>query len=376
MITSCSTLCEAVSLQRDGRLVSDTMPFAAIAFATACVVAFAATPFTSRLALSRGILDRPDPNPNSHKRHAQSVPCLGGLAIGGAFLVSVFLFPLLDAAGVVGELTPARDDEQRMMVIGACLAVGLGGVGLLDDMFSLSRLLRLIAQVVAAVAAWSVGFQVLFTPWEPANLLITVVWIVGITNAFNLLDNMDGLTAGLAGLGALAFAAMSAIEGLVFLAVASAAISGASFGFLAHNRHPARAFMGDAGSMLLGFLLALIGIELRFDNLVEVTFLVPVVALGLPIFDTTLVILSRIRHGKRPFRGGTDHVSHRLILMGLPVKVAVGLLYWVGVCLAWLAVVISQSTVQTGWMLLSFVIAVAIFFGIILWRVPVYGGES
>jgi UDP-GlcNAc:undecaprenyl-phosphate GlcNAc-1-phosphate transferase len=128
--------------------------------------------------------------------------------------------------------------------------------------------------------------------------------------------------------------------------------------------------MGDAGSLFLGFILAILGIELRFDNLVEVTFLVPVVVLGLPILDTTLVVLSRIRSGRPIWVAARDHVSHRLVAIGLPVKDAVLLMYWSALCLAWLGLVISRASVEIGWMLLSFVLALALFFGRLLWKVP------
>jgi UDP-GlcNAc:undecaprenyl-phosphate GlcNAc-1-phosphate transferase len=256
------------------------------------------------------------------------------------------------------------------------IAVALGLVGLLDDIKPLPRSLRLVAQVAAALAAWLVGFRVQATPWTWLNLLIMLVWVVGITNAFNLLDNMDGLSAGLAGVVAICFAVLGVLENLPGLTVVSAALGGAAFGFLMHNRHPARAFMGDAGSLFIGFLLALIGIRLQFENLVKVTFLVPVVILGLPIFDTTIVILSRIRHKRPAFLGGRDHVSHRLVRIGLPVKTAVGFLYFSGLCLGWLGIVISRSTVQVAFMLLALAVALALFFGVLLWNVPVYEEES
>lgn len=249
-------------------------------------------------------------------------------------------------------------------------------VGLVDDIRPLPRSLRLGAQILAALAAWQVGFKVQATPWTWLNVAIMVVWVVGITNAFNLLDNMDGLSAGLAGLAAVSFATMGILESLPPLTIVSAALGGAAFGFLMHNRHPAKAFMGDAGSLFIGFLLALIGIKLQFENLVKVTFLVPVVVLGIPIFDTTLVVLSRIRHGRPAFLGGRDHVSHRLVRIGLPIKTAVGFLYFSGLCLGWLGLVISRSTVQVGFMLLGLVTALAAFFGYLLWGVPVYTDET
>jgi UDP-GlcNAc:undecaprenyl-phosphate GlcNAc-1-phosphate transferase len=247
---------------------------------------------------------------------------------------------------------------------------------LVDDIKPLPRSVRLAAQLGAAVAAWELGFQVNATTVEPLNLALTVVWIVGITNAFNLLDNMDGLSAGLAGVGAISFGVMGVLGGQPVVAIAMLSLAGASLGFLAHNKHPAKVFMGDAGSLFIGFLLALMGIRLQFENLIEVTFLVPVVVLGLPIFDTTLVVLSRVRHGRPVFLGGRDHVSHRLVRGGLPVKYAVGLLYWTGLCLGWLGLVISRSNVQVAYMLLGFAIAMALFLGALLWQVPVYDEEE
>jgi UDP-GlcNAc:undecaprenyl-phosphate GlcNAc-1-phosphate transferase len=255
---------------------------------------------------------------------------------------------------------------------GILLAAGLGALGLIDDIRPLPRVVRLGAQIAVAWGAWEAGFRAVPTDSTTLNFILTLFWIVGITNAFNLLDNMDGLSAGLAGVGALSFTTMGVVEDLGVLAIVAGALTGAAFGFLIHNRHPATVFMGDSGSLFLGFMLALIGIEMRFDNLVEVTFLVPVVVLGLPIFDTTLVVLSRLRRKRSPFMGGRDHISHRLVKMGLPVGFSVGLLYWTGLCLGWLGIVISRSSTEVGWMLLGFVLALATFFGILLSRVPIY----
>ncbi|MFN2388945.1 MAG: MraY family glycosyltransferase, partial [Actinomycetota bacterium] len=311
------------------------------------LVTYLVTPLTARLARRFGILDRPD---MSHKGHAEATPYLGGLAIFCGLGAGVPVLFILS-----GQLSFALGGQ---LALGAGLGVGLGLVGLLDDIRPMPRSLRLTAQLAAAAGAYAAGFRVAATPWEVGDLLLTIFWIVGITNAFNLLDNMDGLSAGLAGVSALSFAVLGALEGLFVLTLLSAALAGASFGFLAHNRHPAKIFMGDTGSLFLGFLLALIGIELRFDNLLAVTFLVPVVVLGIPILDTTLVVLSRLNHGRPVFLGARDHISHRLVRIGLPVKAAVGLLYWAGLCLGWLGLVVSRSNVGVGWMLLGFVIAV------------------
>lgn len=335
--------------------------------ATAYAVAHVVTPATSALARRLGVVDRP--SAGTHKAHETETPYLGGAAI----LIGL-------AAGVVFYLVLGNPPEGLVALRNVLTILGVGFVlslvGLGDDVRPLPRVVRLGAQLAAASAAWSLGFRVNATGYEWLNIAITLVWIIGVTNAFNLLDNMDGLSAGLAALAAASFGGMALISGQPMVAMVLLALAGSSAGFLAHNRHPAKAFMGDSGSLLLGFLLALLGIELTFENIVEVTFLVPVVVLGIPIFDTTLVVMSRLRHGRPVFLGGRDHVSHRLVRAGLPVKYAVGLLYWAGACLGWLGFVVSRSPVEVGFMLLGFVVAMALFLGAILWQVPVYDEEE
>ena len=338
------------------------------ALALSGIVAFAVTPVSARLARRFGVLDHPsEPDSDGYKKHADATPYLGGVAIFCGVVVGSLLIIAALGAGTAHIITG--------FPLAIAVALILGLIGLADDVRSLSRLMRFTAQLAAAGAAWLNDFQISVTPWTWVNLLLTFLWIVGITNAFNLLDNMDGLTAGVAGVAATSFAVMGVLGEMPALAIVAASLAGASFGFLAHNHHPAKIFMGDAGSLFLGLLLALIGIRLRFENLVEVTFLIPVVVLGIPIFDTTLVVLSRIKHGRPVFLGGRDHVSHRLVRVGLPVWAAVGLMYWSALCLGWLGFVISRATPEVGWMLLGFVFAVGLFLGALLWRVPVYAEE-
>lgn len=342
----------------------------ALAFAAllaSAAVAFLVTPITGMVARRFGILDHPDIDPQGRKKHEEATPYLGGAAIICGLVagtVTLAWVPDVGITTVLANLPPLL-----------AVAVVLGAIGLADDIRSLPRWFRAAAQLTAALLAWWAGFRVEL-PWEPINLALTLLWIVGITNAFNLLDNMDGLTSGVAAVAAFSFAVMGAINGLYIVPVIASALAGSCFGFLMHNRHPAKIFMGDAGSMFIGFLLALIGLQLRFDNLLSVTFLVPVVVLGIPILDTSLVVLSRLRHGKPVFLGGRDHVSHRLVLLGLPVKETVNLLYWSGLCLGWLGLIISRSSVEIGYMLLALVLAVVAYFGRLLWKVPVYTSAS
>ncbi|HEX2028871.1 MAG TPA: MraY family glycosyltransferase [Nitriliruptorales bacterium] len=331
---------------------------AAVAWAVALLVTLLLTPAVARVARRWGLLDRPD---GERKHHPAEVPLLGGVAIMVGAVV-----------GVVATSGPSEVDGTRLAWV-FLLAAVLCVVGLLDDLRPSPVPVRLLAQLAVAATAWTVGLRVRAFPTVGLDAAATLLWVVGIANAFNLLDNMDGLSAGLATVAAGAFAVMAVIEGVPVVAVGAGAVAGAAGGFLVHNRPPARVFMGDAGALFLGTSLALLGVELRFDNLVEVTFLVPIIVLGVPLFDSGLVVLDRVVHGRPVFAAARDHVSHRMVRVGLPERVAVGLLVWAAICLGWLALVISQATTQVGWMLGVLVAALAVFFGVVLWRVPPRG---
>jgi UDP-GlcNAc:undecaprenyl-phosphate GlcNAc-1-phosphate transferase len=237
---------------------------------------------------------------------------MGGVAIWLALVSALMLFT----------------DRFNLPQLGAIL---LGGTlvsitGLVDDRRGLPPYVKLAAQGLATVPLLLSGVRVeSATPWTEVNVALTILWVVGVTNAFNLLDNMDGLTASVAAIASGFFLVLAAGSGQFLVASLSAAVAGACLGFLRFNfLAPARIFMGDAGSLLLGFLLAAIGIKLRFDNDPTITLLIPILVLGVPIFDTTLVTISRLRRGLNPLTAaGKDHLSHRLTLLGLTQREAV-----------------------------------------------------
>jgi UDP-GlcNAc:undecaprenyl-phosphate/decaprenyl-phosphate GlcNAc-1-phosphate transferase len=196
------------------------------------------------------------------------------------------------------------------------------------------------------------GVLLFGNPWLDG--VITVVWVVGITNAMNLLDNMDGLSAGVATIAAWTFFMVAALNGQYLVAGLSVALAGCAAGFLRHNYHPAKIYMGDAGSLFLGFVLAALGIRLRLDAGPPIAVFVPILVLTVPLLDTGLVVLSRLHRGVSPFQGGADHTSHRLVRAGLPVRRAVGLIYLASLASAWLALVMSrQSDAVSGYLLIS-----------------------
>jgi UDP-GlcNAc:undecaprenyl-phosphate GlcNAc-1-phosphate transferase len=197
------------------------------------------------------------------------------------------------------------------------------------------------------------GVKVTALPQEWMNLVVTLVWVVGLTNSLNLLDNMDGLSSGVAAVCASFFVVMAAMSGQIYVGALAAALLGSTLGFLVYNFNPASIFMGDTGSLFLGFMLAAIGIKLRFPaNVAFVTWMVPIIVMGMPIFDTTLVFISRLRHGKNPLTTpGKDHVSHRLVARGFTTREAVMTHYLASGAYGMVAILVTQATILEGYLL-------------------------
>jgi UDP-GlcNAc:undecaprenyl-phosphate GlcNAc-1-phosphate transferase len=211
------------------------------------------------------------------------------------------------------------------------------------------------------------GVRIGTFPWEVVNVVVTIGWVVVITNAMNLLDNMDGLSGGVGAVAAIFFLLLAAMNGQYLVGALSAALVGACLGFLVYNFNPASIFMGDGGSLFLGFMLAAVGIKLRFPDGVEiVTWMVPVLILGLPLFDTALVIVSRLRRGLNPLTTpGKDHVSHRLVAMGYTRREAVLICYLICAGLGVIALFVTQANILEGYVV-GGVVALAALWG--LWR--------
>lgn len=323
-----------------------------LSFLVAFLVAMAGTATAKRIATRLEFYD----HPAERKFHRSPVPYMGGVAIATALVVAI-ASPGLYFRPLAGVLT---------------LALAICAVGLADDYALLHPSIKLVAQVLVGVGAYALNTRVALTHFWPVDLALTVFWIVGIINAINLLDNMDGLAAGISAIGAFFFMLLAALNGQYLVASLAAAISGACFAFLFFNLPPAEIFMGDAGSMTLGFLLAVIGIRLHFTNVNTITFGVPILVLGVAIFDTALVICTRLGHKISVFRGGKDHSSHRLVWLGMHPRDAVLTLYVVGISLGCLAIVLADSTALQAWGILGAVAALAVAAGIILGHVSVY----
>ena len=302
-------------------------------FAGALVLAIGGTPLARRLAPRLGMLDQPSPR----KVHQRPMPRLGGAVIVLASLATLLFF-------------------QDRIEVQQLFGIMLGGafvslLGALDDRWGMSPWVKLLGQFFAAAILMVTGVMVQLFPEAWINVAATALWVVGITNAFNLLDNMDGLSSGVAAVAAAFFTLLAAMSDQVYVGALAAAVLGATLGFLAYNFNPASIFMGDSGSLFLGFVLAALGIKLRFPaNVNFVTWMAPVLALGVPLFDTALVIVSRLRRGLNPVTTpGKDHTSHRLVAAGFTTREAVMIHYLAGGAFGVLAIFVTQANVLEGY---------------------------
>lgn len=284
-------------------------------FLVALAVVLILTPYVRKLAGATGVLDVP----SQRKVHLQPTPLLGGVAIYAAILI----------AWVVSScFLPALRAHPLPLIF--LVATLLMLVGVCDDCINLFWFHKLAIQLAVAGVLYQCGVRVQLA-WLPewCNLALTLFWLVGITNAINFLDNMNGLAAGLCAIAAGCFVAMGLIyDALPVLGVA-AAVAGACIGFLRFNYRQASIFMGDAGSLVLGLLLAVTGLLLRFPGRANwVTWMAPVMVMLVPVFDMTLVCLSRLSQGRNPLATpGKDHLSHRLVSLGFSRVQAVDTIY-------------------------------------------------
>lgn len=318
-------------------------PFILVFLIALTITAFS-TPWIRRLAIAIGFVDAPA----ARKMHSAPMPLMGGVAIfAGAIIAVLFFFRQEIPRPIVGAL-----------IAGTLVAT----IGLIDDRYHIPPWLRLGIHFIAFLILAYFGVRVRLPIPEWANYALTFLWLVGITNAINLLDNMDGLSAGVVAVAAAFMMLLGAANGQNLTSALSAAILGSCAGFLRYNFRPARIFMGDAGAYFLGFWLAVLGIQLRFpDNVSFVTWMVPVCILGLPIFDTSLVVLSRLRRGIHPFTAGKDHTSHRLVQLGYSQREAVLILYLVAGMFGMVGLFITQADVVEGY-----------FIGIVVFAVCAY----
>ncbi|MBM4465720.1 MAG: undecaprenyl/decaprenyl-phosphate alpha-N-acetylglucosaminyl 1-phosphate transferase [Chloroflexi bacterium] len=325
---------------------------------TALFFAIGVTPLARRLAPRLGVMDWP----SVRKIHTKAMPRLGGAAIYLAFTLALVLF---ENRHYISQLVS--------ILLGATL---VSFCGIWDDRWGMRPLLKLgIGQPLAALILVASDVRVSFLPHPILNVLVTIIWVVGITSALNLLDNMDGLSAGVATVASAFFLLLAAMSGQYLVGSLAAALLGACLGFLLYNFNPASIFMGDTGSLFIGFVLAAVGIKLRFPGRLNiVTWMIPVLVLGVPIFDTTLVVVSRLRRGLNPTtHPGKDHFSHRLVAMGLSQREAVMAIYLICGALGMLAMFLTHASVVEGYAIGAAVLLAGLFG---LWRLERVSGQG
>jgi len=313
-------------------------------FLSAFLVSLILVPAVRRFAIRLGIVDDPGERKVHHTRKA----LLGGLAVYLAFYLIIGLNLVLGATlGPPSWLSsdydflrrmlpfPIQLDQLRLIFIGSTMIML---IGLADDIKGthFSYKVKFLVQFCAAFLVVSGGMRTQFMPGTALNYLISILWIVGITNSFNLLDNMDGLSAGVALISALVLFLVVSGQGQFAAAMVLLVYAGSVLGFLYYNFNPSTIFMGDAGSLFIGFLLAVFTIANSYvipesSSLLQV--IMPVLILSIPLFDTFSVIYIRLRDGRPVFVGDTNHLSHRLVKLGLSHREAVLLIYAMSLCI-------------------------------------------
>ena len=336
----------------DNRLIG----YAALALLAALVISFLMTPVVKTFAFKVGAVDVPK---DARRMHKVPIPRLGGLAIFIGFMVSVLIL-----GGVRGG-----NGQMQSILLGSVIIVVLGVV---DDIMALPAMLKFVVQIAAALipALNGVVIQAFSNPnifsdslyWVlgPLSVPFTVLWIVAITNAVNLIDGLDGLANGVSAISATAMLVIALLASEAQVAIVMAALVGACVGFMPYNLNPAKMFMGDTGATFLGYILATMSIQGLFKFYAVISFAVPFLILGLPIFDTTFAFIRRLAHGQSPMHADRGHIHHRLIDMGLNQKQAVATLYVISAMLGLSAVVLTTGGEQKALLFFAALCIVAV----------------
>ncbi|HOJ10052.1 MAG TPA: MraY family glycosyltransferase [Clostridiales bacterium] len=320
-----------------------------ISFAVAFIVSFSATPIAKKVAFKLKAIDIPKDNRRMHKK---PIALLGGLAIFCGFLLSV-LFTVLSS-----KITGTQWLESFRLIAGLLAGASIITLtGIIDDIKPISAKMRLLLQFVAALAAIFISdirIERITNPFSASGVTelnpyisypLTIFWIIGITNAFNLIDGLDGLAAGVSSISSLSLFFVSMLTPTVgpFSAIITAALAGATLGFLPFNFNPAKIFMGSTGAYFLGFTLSVVSVEGMFKSYAAISIAIPILALGLPLFDTIFAIIRRLVNGKPIMSADRGHLHHRLIDMGLSQKQSVLVLYIASAALGLCAIVMADK---------------------------------
>jgi UDP-GlcNAc:undecaprenyl-phosphate GlcNAc-1-phosphate transferase len=332
-------------------------------FVLTTLLSTAFVPLASRLAVRVGAVDQP----GERKIHRAPMPRLGGVAIYAAFVGTVVV------GYYVGQYVLARDGDTMLVALlkplaeegrvqGKLIAV-VGGataaffVGFMDDAMGgrFPPAPKAFGQILAALFLVLGGVRTSFMPFEWMNIAVTILWTFGITNAFNLLDNMDGLSAGVAFIASAILFVNAWAQGEMLVCLIFAAFIGSLLGFLFYNSHPAKVFLGDSGSLFIGYLMAALTLLERYVSHVSSTLfpvLMPVLVLAIPIIDTSTVVIIRLRERRPIYIGDTRHISHRLLSLGFSQRTSVFFIYLATACFGLGAVVLPHASASRSWLIM------------------------
>ncbi|MDQ0202936.1 glycosyltransferase family 4 protein [Pectinatus haikarae] len=332
------------------------MPSSLLAFIISLVIVLLIMPMVIKFAVKTDAMDAPD----KRKVHCHPVPRLGGLGIYIGFLMTVLILSFTtDIAAEHGM------DLAGLLIGGTFIVV----VGIIDDYKNLPAKVKLIGQIAAACILVSFDVRIDFVTnpfgdWiflEYLSVPATVFWIVGLTNTVNLIDGLDGLAAGVSTIASITLLLVGYQQGDAFIVFITASLVGSSLGFLKYNFNPARIFMGDTGSMFLGFILAGVSIIGVVKSATTIALIVPILALGLPILDTTFAIIRRYRSGVPIFKPDKGHLHHRLLDLGFTQRQAVLLMYVFSSFLGLSAIALTQVSEYAGVIIVLFILLVIIY---------------
>lgn len=324
-----------------------------LSFFIALAVSYTLTPLANQIAHKIGAIDVPK---DKRRIHSTPIPRLGGLAIFFAFMINALIW------------TPLNAEFIGIFIAGSLILV----CGIVDDTKPISAKYKLAVQIMAAAIVIYSGVRIEFFtfPFTSTGMIylgvfsipVTLLWIVGITNAVNLMDGLDGLAAGLATIASISLSIIAFINGQTVVALLLMSLAGGTLGFLPYNFNPARIFMGDTGSLFIGFILAAISVEGVIKSATAVAIIIPVLVLGVPVFDTAFAIIRRSINGQPIHVADRGHLHHKLLDLGFTQKQTVLVLYSISILLGGVAVLISEATEMISFVTLMVVIF-AISFG-------------
>lgn len=335
-----------------------------IIFLIALAFSYFLTPYAKQLAYKIGAIDVPKDNRRVHKK---PIPRLGGIAIYSSFIITVTITAIFSK-------NINFNSQLKGILVGVTIIVA---IGIIDDIKQISAKYKLLGQILAAIIAVYSGVTIDFIKFPLAHLVnvenglvflkifkvpMTIFWIVGITNTVNLIDGLDGLAAGVSAIASLSLAAVAYNVGQYSVAILLIVLAGSTAGFLPYNFNPAQIFMGDTGSLAIGFLLATISVEGVIKSAATIAVAIPVLALGIPIFDTTFAIVRRLLNGRSIMEADKGHLHHRLLDYGLSQKQTVLILYIISLVLGGTAVVISDIRKTSAYLIVS-IMTIIILYG-------------